>query len=296
MPMWLFRRNLDISQAMTRISNKADIAPVTRLLRNGARRYYGFTSNELIALLTDSHAIVLESMGEIWGVAMVSNRQERATWIRCIALDKGLEVATGMQMLLSSLHQALHKRGLDVIFYAGDETADAWVIPALHQIGYIQDADVLVYETHAMDIPSHGNQHVSIRPARSSDMHTIRDIDHACFEAQWTKDNETLETAFTLPGMFIVAELSKRLVGFAHATSHFEGRLIHLVRIAVEPSQQGQAIGIRLLAEVVRFAREQKANIITLNTQSYNERAQKLYRWFGFTPTGERQPILRYNL
>lgn len=296
MPMWLFRRHLDISQATTRISDKADIAPVTRLLRNGARRYYGFTSNELVTLLADSHAIVLEHMGEIWGVAVVSNRQERATWIRCIALDKGLSVATGMQMLLSSLHQTLHKRGLNVIFYAGDETADSWVIPALQQIGYIQDADVLVYEKHTMDIPSHGNQYVSIRSAQSSDLHTIRDIDHACFETQWTKDNVTLDTALTLPGMFIVAELSKRLVGFAHATSHFEGRLTHLVRIAVEPSQQGQAIGIRLLAEVIQFAREKKAHVVTLNTQSYNDRAQQLYRWFGFIPTGEHQPILRYNL
>ena len=81
-----------------------------------------------------------------------------------------------------------------------------------------------------------------------------------------------------------------------HATSHFAGRLMHLVRIAVLPQYRGQAIGVRLLADVVEFARVRGADLMTLNTQSYNTEAQRLYEWFGFRRTGERQAILRFDL
>jgi ribosomal protein S18 acetylase RimI-like enzyme len=71
---------------------------------------------------------------------------------------------------------------------------------------------------------------------------------------------------------------------------------VHLVRIAVDPPHQGEQIGIRLMAEVVGFAAEQAATMVTLNTQAYNTHAQRLYRWFGFAPSGERQLVLQRHL
>ena len=59
---------------------------------------------------------------------------------------------------------------------------------------------------------------------------------------------------------------------------------------------RGQSIGVRLLADLVAFARVRGADLLTLNTQSYNTDAQRLYEWFGFRRTGERQAILRYDL
>jgi ribosomal protein S18 acetylase RimI-like enzyme len=110
------------------------------------------------------------------------------------------------------------------------------------------------------------------------------------------KDDTTLGQAITEGTFFVVGELGGRTVGYAYATSHFGGRLLHLVRIAVDPRKQGRGIGVRLLAEVIRFAQEQQAHIVTLNTQAYNTRAQRLYQWFGFTDSGERQPVMRYDL
>jgi ribosomal protein S18 acetylase RimI-like enzyme len=85
-------------------------------------------------------------------------------------------------------------------------------------------------------------------------------------------------------------------VGYAYATSHFGGKLVHLVRIAALPQYQRKGVGARLLAEVIKFAQRQNADLVTLNTQSYNEHAQRLYRWFGFAPNGESQTVLRYDL
>jgi len=82
------------------------------------------------------------------------------------------------------------------------------------------------------------------------------------------------------------------VVGYAYATTHFGGRLVHLVRIAVEPTRRGQGVGVRLLADLTAFAQDSGASLITLNTQAYNRSAQRLYEWFGFHSTGERQIVL----
>ena len=68
---------------------------------------------------------------------------------------------------------------------------------------------------------------------------------------------------------------------------------VPLCRVAVH---QGQAIGVRLLADVVDFARVRSADVLTLNTQAHNTSAQRLYEWFGFHRTGEQQTVLRYDL
>jgi ribosomal protein S18 acetylase RimI-like enzyme len=53
---------------------------------------------------------------------------------------------------------------------------------------------------------------------------------------------------------------------------------------------------VRLLAEVVGYARTLGAESITLNTQVHNATAQRLYEWFGFRRTGEQQTVLRFEL
>ncbi|MBC7263883.1 MAG: HAD-IA family hydrolase, partial [Chloroflexi bacterium] len=54
----------------------------------------------------------------------------------------------------------------------------------------------------------------------------------------------------------------------------------------------GQGIGTRMLAEAIRFFERQGVEHIILDTQADNERSQRLYRWFGFTPTGRARDVL----
>jgi ribosomal-protein-alanine N-acetyltransferase len=65
------------------------------------------------------------------------------------------------------------------------------------------------------------------------------------------------------------------------------GREAHLTRIAVHPDWQGQGVGKRLLAAAVQTAQSHSARSLTLNTQVSNRRSQRLYRAFGFAPTGQ---------
>ncbi len=294
--MRFFRRSLDLLQATPRPADTADLPQLTRLFRDATRRYYGFASGELEPTLDQAPGIVLEANGELWGAALCSWRADSTIWLRGLAVVDGLEPRSGLGAMLLPLHALLRNQGITKVFYASDDGANTWMQSTLQARGYVPDTEVVVYEKRALSVPSHGSDLVHIRPALPLDLASVIMLDRACFDAQWVKNERILGPAMDQGPLFIVAELGARIVGYAYATSHFGGRLVHLVRIAVDPAHQGRAIGVRLLAEVIDFARQSGANAVTLNTQAHNAHAQRLYEWFGFVPTGERQKVLRFDL
>ncbi|EFO78955.1 GCN5-related N-acetyltransferase [Oscillochloris trichoides DG-6] len=294
--MWLFRKPPNLSRAQLRLVRAEDLTKISRLFRDGAYRYYGVSVSELESLLVAGYGAVLSVDEDLLGVVLIHWPAEQTCWLRGLALADGVGLQAALTLLLPFLHASLAQQHLDTIYYAGDEASDIWLIPALLALGYQQATEVVVYEKRDLHIPDLGHPAVHIRPAQSSDLEAVLHIDRLCFEPQWRKDDLILAPAIIQGPLFLIAELEGQAVGYAYATSHFVGRLLHLVRIAVEPGHQGAQIGVRLLASVVAYAAGQGATMITLNTQAYNEHAQRLYRWFGFAPTGERQTVLAYRL
>lgn len=294
--MWLFRKSLDVSRATPRPVTANDLNAVSRLLRDGMRRYYGLSGSDLPGLLESGQGVVLDAGGEIYAVAVISWPAGATCWLRSIAFADGAEVRAAAAVLIPALHDLLAAQGISHIFYAGDEAADAWLAPILQTHGYRGETEVIVYEKSQLDIPDYGNLAARVRPATYVDLAEVLRLDQLCFEPQWTKDGGVLGPAIGQGSYFAVAELDAALVGYAFATSHFSGRLIHLVRIAVDPEHRSKRIGVRLLADVITYAVGQQANVVTLNTQAYNAHAQRIYRWFGFSASGERQIILRCGL
>jgi ribosomal protein S18 acetylase RimI-like enzyme len=294
--MHLFRHNLDINEATPRTATERDLTPISRLLRSSTRRYMGFTSDELPVLLAGAPAILLEAQAEIWAMAIGGWRTETAIWLRGLALHNSLSVSDGLNCLLPAFHGLLRSQAVRAVFYAGDEATDTWLQPALTAHGYLPDTEVVVYEKRGLAVPSQGNPTVRVRRGHAVDLPTVLEIDRVGFESQWHKDEGVLGPALVNAPAFLIAELDGQAVGYAFVTTHFNGRLVHLVRIAVLPALRGQAIGVRLLAEVILYARTLGADSVTLNTQSNNTVARRLYEWFGFRLTGEAQTVLRYDL
>jgi len=294
--MWLFRKSLDIRRATVRPVAEPDLTATARLLRDGGRRYYALAGGDLARLLAAGYGVALDAGEELWGAALVGWPADSRCWLRAVAHADGLDTRQTLEALLPPLHSHLAGLGLHTCYYASDEAADPWLLPALRDYGYAPETEVVVYEKRDWEVPDGGNRRVRVRPATPVDMGEVLRLDQACFEAQWTKDAGVLGPAIDEGPFFVVADLDGAPVGYAYATSHFGGRLIHLVRIAVDPRVQGERVGVRLLAEVTRYAASQGADLITLNTQAYNSHAQRLYRWFGFVRTGERQVVLRRDL
>jgi ribosomal protein S18 acetylase RimI-like enzyme len=294
--MHLFHRNLELSLAYPREATERDLTAVSRLLRSSTRRFMSFPNLDLPALLASAPSLLLAAGDEIWAVAIAGWRAESVTWLRALVLANSLPVSGGLDQLLPPFHALLRTRELQTLFYAGDEVADAWLQPALTARGYVADTKVVVYEKRGLAIPSQGNLAARVRRAQAVDLGTILAIDRACFEPQWNKGESILGPALLESPNFVVAELDGAVAGYAFTTTHFSGRLVHLVRIAVLPAYRGKAIGVRLLAEVVAYARTTGAESLTLNTQAHNAAAQRLYEWFGFQRTGEQQTVLRLDL
>lgn len=75
-----------------------------------------------------------------------------------------------------------------------------------------------------------------------------------------------------------------RLLGFAGVW--YTTKQLHIVTVAVEPSEQGRGIGQQLLLECHRLAGDAELPTIALEVRVSNERAQRLYEWFGFRRAG----------
>jgi ribosomal protein S18 acetylase RimI-like enzyme len=294
--MRFFRRTLDLTLATPREATPADLTAVSRLLSQSSHRFVGFSGANLPTLLAGAPAMLLAAGNEVWAAAIAGWPIESTTWIRGLGLADGLPTGAAFDVLLPPFHALLRSHALQRVYYAGDEAADIWVQPALQARGYAHDTDVVVYEKNELDVPARGNQAVRVRRAQPVDLPVLMEVDRACFDPQWNKDESIIGPSILDAPYFMVAEIDGQIVGYAYATSHFAGRLVHLVRIAVLPLYHRKSIGVRLLADVIEFARLRGAEMVTLNTQAHNAAAQRLYAWFGFRRTGERQAILRFDL
>ncbi|GIV90586.1 MAG: N-acetyltransferase [Chloroflexus sp.] len=290
--MWPFRKPPNLNAAVVRPSQPDDVPAVSHLFRSAGRRFLAVGGADLYAAIEHGRAAVLQFDQEMLAVAALSRPIAQVAWLRALALSERVQPNAALARLLPALDDVARGHTIQHLYYAGDEQSDQWLRPLLEHAGYAHQTDVVVYEKRGWDIPDYGNAHVQVRPAHAVDLAEVLQLDMRCFEPQWVKDEEILAPAIADGSFFVMAELDGQVVGYSYATSHFGGRLVHLVRIAVDPSQRGRGIGVRLLAEFVSYAAESGAGLLTLNTQAYNYHAQRLYRWFGFTPTGERQPVL----
>jgi ribosomal-protein-alanine N-acetyltransferase len=129
-----------------------------------------------------------------------------------------------------------------------------------------------------------------IRPVSPDDLALLAELDAAAFPPRWHFGDSDLFTLL-LGGTMHLVLVDDRLVGYWAQTLAAD-REAHLARLAVHPELHGRGVGRFLLADAIEFARSEKLRSILLNTQTDNQRALKLYRSFGFRPTGRIVPIL----
>ncbi len=294
--MSLFRRHFNWHQATIRQPLARDTIGLRTLLYSAERRLLSSTSAEAEALLIKDPALVVEAEGRIQGVLGIGWLTPPVAWIRTLVLDGRLPVDETLQRLLPPLYRQVEACGVQLVAVTVDEWSLSWLRGPLERTGYEQMVDVIGYQKLHMTLPSQGNDAVLIRPAQPGDLAAVLELDHACFPVPWVKGEEIFAPAIVESPCFFVALLNRLPVGYAFATVHQGGRLIHLVRIAVAPYYQGQGVGVRLLAEVVRFCARQGTTALSLNTQADNYRAQRLYEWFGFTRSDDRQRVFGSSL
>ncbi len=287
-----FRRPFDPRYATARLALPHDAKQIGVLGRRAPWYYLTSSLEEAVALVPHEPTAVLEYDKQIVAALQIGWRLSPNAWLRTVLIDSRVDIEPTLRLMLPHIYQVLPSHDITALFVTIDPGNEPWLRAPLQAVGFARIMDVWSYEKEVLNIPSEGNQDVTVRSIQPDDLSRVLEVDALCFPAPWAKGQEILEPAILNAPYFTVAEWDGKIIGYTHVTLHYHGRQAHLVRIAVKPEFQGRSIGVRLLAEVVQFCQHQRVDRLTLNTQAGNKEAQRLYEWFGFRRTGDAQVVL----
>lgn len=85
---------------------------------------------------------------------------------------------------------------------------------------------------------------------------------------------------------YLVAEYGETIVGYAGLLA--AGGQADVLTIAVDTARWSQGVGSELLRQLLAEAKRRGCTEVFLEVRADNARAQRLYRWWGFTEVGIR--------
>ena len=112
-------------------------------------------------------------------------------------------------------------------------------------------------------------------------------IEREVFPEPWSLGVFTSELALRTGRAYRIAKEGKSVAGYFGLM--FVEDEVHVTTIAVAPRFQRRGVATVLLLEVARLSLERGARHMSLEVAAGNERAQALYRRFGFAPVGVRK-------
>ena len=281
----------------------ADIPAVERLLRTSEYIYQRFTLNELPLLLKHYPAVGMFNSATMHSFLLAQSVNAPTAWIGGFGVSwtESSHYPDILFRLLNALSSQLVAQGVQHLHYSGNDSERDWLRDVLLKRGFLPYRRLYSYDKYDYGIPASGNQQVLIRQVsvkgrwgKTGDMTALLSIEQACFEDLWRYDTAGFTDIATTHPYFVVAELQGKVVGYQF--NALDSDYGYLVRIAVHPSAEGQQIGVRLMAEAIRFFERERVTRIMLNSQDNNTHAHRLYEWFGFVRIQQMGFVLRKTL
>lgn len=132
-----------------------------------------------------------------------------------------------------------------------------------------------------------GTPAISLRPMAEGDLPEVLAIERVLFpEDAWSEGMFRDELAKQASRHYLVAEQAGQIVGYAGLYAHRGEADVQTV--AVRTSHWGRGIGGRLLTALLEEAARRGCTEVYLEVRADNDRAQQLYRRFGFEAVGVR--------
>jgi len=129
----------------------------------------------------------------------------------------------------------------------------------------------------------------SLRAMTTSDLPSVLELEAVIFgEEAWSREMLAGELGQQPASRYyIVAEEGGALVGYAGMLA--AGDQADVLTIAVTTSRWGRGIGSLLLTALLAEARRRGSAEMFLEVRADNVRAQRLYKWWGFSEVGIRR-------
>jgi len=122
---------------------------------------------------------------------------------------------------------------------------------------------------------------------RRRDLKDVMAVEQQVFPEPWSLAIFTSELALRKGRSYRVARQGRALAGYRGLM--FVDDEAHVTTIATAPDFQRRGVATRLLLDAVATSRAQGVRHLSLEVAASNERAQALYRRFGFAPVGVRK-------
>lgn len=274
------------------------ISQIERLLRTSDYIYQRFTLEELPLLLQHYPALGYFKGSSLHGFLLSQGVNLPTAWIGGFGVSwtESNAYLSILYKLLDALCQELKPRGVSALHYSGNDAEKDWLRQILLNRGFVSYRRLFAYDKFDHQIPTRGNQQVSVRAVdlaepSGGDMEALLNIEALCFEDLWRYDRIAFRDIAATHPYFVVAELQGKVVGYQF--NALDADFGYLIRIAVHPAVNSRGIGARLMAEAVRFFAQAKVSRIMLNTQEENTHAHRLYEWFGFIRLPQMGFVLR---
>jgi ribosomal-protein-alanine N-acetyltransferase len=128
---------------------------------------------------------------------------------------------------------------------------------------------------------------LEITKMRRRHLKGVMAIERTVYPRPWSPSLFLSEMASGRSRCYLVALGGREVLGYSGLISY--GEESHVTTIAVDPDQQRQKIGTRLLYELIRESQRMGAHAVSLEVRVTNWAAQRMYARFGFRPVGVRK-------
>lgn len=280
------------ADALIRPAQPTDQAAIMGLLDSALNVHYHADWQDPLAWIGEPGTVVHERAGRVRCYLAATLDPPPVAWLRVIALDQ-LDPAEMFARLCDQALAALRPVG---VVQLACLSARAWTDRVLHLYGFrpTHAIEELVRAEAPPPILAHGA--VMVRAARPGEYNQIAALDAAAFDAPlWWHSVGQLARAAEQTVAFDVAFVGNELAGY-HYSVRTAAHQAHIVRVAVGPRWQGYGVGSALLAQALQTLWQYGLRRVTLNMQTANEAARRLYERYGFEATGTRYPVYTLDL
>ena len=119
------------------------------------------------------------------------------------------------------------------------------------------------------------------------DIDQVVEIENLSFASPWSRESFESELLKNNLARYIVAKVNGKVAAYGGMWIILDEA--HITNIAVHPEFRERKIGEKLVKEMLRTAKENKAEHITLEVRASNDAARKLYKKLGFKDSGIRK-------
>jgi ribosomal-protein-alanine N-acetyltransferase len=288
-------RALRSPAAEARIASPADRAALSKLLAETWRRH-GITALEEQAALLASGASAIAFSGEaaagFLGVALrepAGAPAEEWADLPLVALNPDAPAAGLLGALFEAACPELERRGVHGV---ASLTPEGWLRDGLLANDFVEVDQVVGYARRGSRRAPAFEPAAVLRPAGVDALDAILALNAAAFDPLWQYDASVIMSWLISADHAVLAEVGGRPAGFALSSRGASGQYTYLVRVAVDPAFQGRGIGRQLVADAIRFADQDDAPGVALNTQASNAASRRLYEGLGFEPAGQTLAVL----